>query len=85
MKTVREFAEANKKNQVVAVTYREVWQVGWENPTEYWIVVNTDGARKLNNTSGCGGVMRGRTREWCGGFARGLGVVRLLCLNYGVF
>jgi hypothetical protein len=51
---------------------KEVCQAGWENPMEDWIVVNTDGARKLNNASGCGGTMRGRTGEWCGGFARGL-------------
>ncbi|MCI19055.1 ribonuclease H protein, partial [Trifolium medium] len=52
---------------------RIVRHVRWEKPLDDWIVVNTDGARKRNNSCGCGGVVRGRAGEWRGGFARGLG------------
>jgi ribonuclease HI len=48
-------------------------QEGWSPPTNGWVVFNTDGAGNSEHRYGCGGLIRGSSGEWLGGFAKGLG------------
>lgn len=41
---------------------------GWIPPTRSVIKMNTDGASKTYNVTGCGGVLRDHKGEWKGGF-----------------
>jgi ribonuclease HI len=47
--------------------------VGWSPPGDGWVALNTDGAENSDHKYGCGGLMRGSSGEWLGGFAKGLG------------
>jgi hypothetical protein len=47
--------------------------VGWKLPPIWWVKLNTDGARKMGEIGGCGGVIRGRDGERIDSFAKGVG------------
>ncbi|CAJ2653650.1 unnamed protein product [Trifolium pratense] len=68
-----EYEKSSQVDHNVVVLPRVMRQIGWCPPSEGWIIINTDGAKKENHYSGCGGIVRGNSAEWCGGFAKGLG------------
>ncbi|GAU44140.1 hypothetical protein TSUD_188010 [Trifolium subterraneum] len=48
-------------------------EIGWKPPSDNFVRLNTDGARKDNNKAECGGIIRGNHGEWLGGFAKVIG------------
>jgi len=40
-----------------------------------WIWLNTDGASKQGMVAGCGGVFRGKNKEWICGFSKAQGAL----------
>ncbi|EOY24339.1 RNA-directed DNA polymerase (Reverse transcriptase), Polynucleotidyl transferase, Ribonuclease H fold-like protein [Theobroma cacao] len=54
--------------------YKREMLVGWQNPPQGWVAVNTDGALRRNtNMAAAGGVFRDCNEYWLGGFAAKLG------------
>ncbi|CAL1407011.1 unnamed protein product [Linum trigynum] len=52
------------------------WEnIGWSPPLEGWVTLNVDGASNGNpGPAGAGGVIRGSTGLWVGGFVANIGV-----------
>ncbi|MCI34294.1 hypothetical protein A2U01_0055512, partial [Trifolium medium] len=46
--------------------------IGWKPLRDSMIRLNTDDACKVDITTGCGRVIRGREGQWIGGFAKSL-------------
>jgi ribonuclease HI len=72
-KRVHDYSIAMKANNVMNSSSRTTRQVGWFPPCVGWVAVNTDGAKSMSHSSGCGGLVHGSMGEWLGGFAKGLG------------
>ncbi|KAK2406678.1 heat shock 70 kDa protein [Trifolium repens] len=72
-KRVHDYFTACKANNVVSSISSAVRQVGWVPPCDGWVVINTDGAKSMAHSSGCGGLVRGSMGDWIRGFAKGLG------------
>lgn len=47
---------------------REAKKIKWTPPLSGWMRLNTNGASKNDLINGCGGLLRGYTSEWIGGF-----------------
>ncbi|MCI69371.1 ribonuclease H, partial [Trifolium medium] len=52
--------------------------VHWKASSGERVVLNTDGARESYLRCGCGGLIRGDSGEWIGGFAHGIGECSVL-------
>jgi ribonuclease HI len=74
MKMLQEYNDAVTDSMVVGGIQKMVSLIGWKPPRESFIKLNTDGAYKVNQIAGCGGVVRGSHGEWLGGFAKGIGL-----------
>jgi ribonuclease HI len=74
MKMLQEYNDAVTDSMVVGGIQKMVSLIGWKPPRESFIKLNTDGAYKVNQIAGCGGVIRGSHGEWLGGFAKGIGL-----------
>ncbi|EOY24030.1 Ribonuclease H protein [Theobroma cacao] len=54
--------------------YKREMLVGWQNPPQGWVAINTDGALRCNtNKAAAGGVLRDYNGYWLGGSAAKLG------------
>jgi ribonuclease HI len=73
-KRVNDYLIACKVDGVIQPATRIIQQVGWLPPNDGWVVLNTDGAENSDHIFGCGGLIRGSTGIWLGGFSKGLGV-----------
>jgi ribonuclease HI len=86
MKMMQEYKEAVTTSMVVTRAEKVVNLIGWKPPRESFIKLNTDGAYKVNQVAGCGGVIRGSHGEWLGGFAKGVGLCSAFVAElWGVF
>jgi ribonuclease HI len=86
LKMLQEYNDAVTNSMVVAGTQKMVSLIGWKPPRESFIKLNTDGAYKVNQIAGCGGVIRGSQGEWLGGFAKGIGLCSAFIAElWGVF
>ncbi|KAK2459136.1 TMV resistance protein N [Trifolium repens] len=72
-KRTNDYRLACKADRVIHLVPKTVRQVKWLPPVDGWVALNTDGAGKDEENHGCGGLIRGRSGEWLGGFAKGLG------------
>ncbi|KAK2430741.1 Polynucleotidyl transferase, ribonuclease H superfamily protein [Trifolium repens] len=60
--------------------------IGWTPPTLGWVKINTDGSRRRDGRAGCGGLIRGETKEWLGGFSKFIGLCSAFVAElWGVF
>jgi hypothetical protein len=64
----------NSNNHVVTARNQSVVLIGWSPPKSQFVKLNTDGAYKVSQVAGCGGVIRGCQGEWLGGFAKCVGL-----------
>ncbi|EOY10430.1 Ribonuclease H protein [Theobroma cacao] len=54
--------------------YKREVLVGWQNPPQGWVEVNSDGAlRRGTNLAAAGGALHGYKGYWLSGFAAKLG------------
>jgi hypothetical protein len=72
-KKVNDYLLACKTDNIIHCVPRVIQHVGWSPPGDGWVALNTDGAENSDHKYGCGGLMRGSSGEWLGGFAKGLG------------
>jgi ribonuclease HI len=63
-----------KNNKIIVEQSRTMAMIRWNPPKTNFVRLNTDGAYKVNQAAGCGGVIRGCDGEWIGGFAKGVGL-----------
>ncbi|CAL1372532.1 unnamed protein product [Linum trigynum] len=69
---------------------RVVANVGWEPPSEGWVMLNVDGASNGNpGMAGAGGVVRDTLGNWAGGFVANIGsatacLAELWAIYYGL-
>ncbi|MCH81163.1 RNA-directed DNA polymerase (Reverse transcriptase), partial [Trifolium medium] len=78
--------DVNNWQSYWAIACHALWT--WRNKEEHnikfvGVLLMRDGsllthAKKENNSSGCGGILRGSNAEWCGGFAKGLGACSVM-------
>jgi ribonuclease HI len=74
MQLAGDYIKAISNSNVVALRNQTVMMVGWSPPKPMYLIINTDGAYKVNQVAGCGGVIRGSHGEWIGGFAKNVGL-----------
>jgi hypothetical protein len=72
-KKVNDYLLACKTDYIIHCIPRVIQHVGWSPPSDGWVALNTDGAENSEHKYGCGGLIRGSSGEWLGGFAKGLG------------
>jgi ribonuclease HI len=72
-KAVEDYKHAKQVTDMIGGNEYSLVEVGWKPPVGSFVRLNTDGARKNDNRTGCGGVIRGNQGEWLGGFAKGVG------------
>jgi ribonuclease HI len=70
----REYKNAASNNHVVTARNQSVVLIGWSPPKPQFVKLNTNGAYKVSQVAGCGGVIRGCQGEWLGGFAKCVGL-----------
>jgi len=63
LKYVHEHYKDVKASKVETNVIKEVILVWWKPPPIGWVKLNTDGACKMGEIGGCGGVIRGNDRE----------------------
>ncbi|GAU46467.1 hypothetical protein TSUD_402340 [Trifolium subterraneum] len=73
MQRCREYKLAARASRVVTSVPRINVMIGWEPPSQGWVKLNTDGARKNERVAGCGGIIRNNIGDWIGGFAKHVG------------
>lgn len=69
----RDYKVVSQLHKVVNVEGADNKFKGWKPPISDVIKLNKDGARKYNNSAGCGGILRNHKGEWKGGFSNNVG------------
>jgi len=76
-----------KVDNIVTALPKMLVHIKWRPPGGIWVVLNTDGAIKDTCLAGCGGLIRGSSGEWLGGWVVLLNswvVVMYWWLSFGV-
>jgi hypothetical protein len=74
MKLVGDYMNVLKNNKVIVEQSRTMAMIRLNPPQTNFVRLNTNDAYKVNQTAGCGGLIRGCDGEWLGGFAKGVGL-----------
>jgi ribonuclease HI len=73
MQKIMEYRNATRLSNVLVEQTQTVALIKWHAPKEGFIKINTDGACRSDQLTGCGGVIRGSHGEWIRGFAKNVG------------
>ncbi|GAU50328.1 hypothetical protein TSUD_290640 [Trifolium subterraneum] len=69
-----QYMAANVNNIALSTRQQMEVDIAWQQPEAGWVVLNTDGASKMDVAAGCGGLLRNSHGQWIGGFSRHLGI-----------